>query len=150
MSTVGTSLPAHPMFGNLQSKLRQVRNLTSFVGGNAFDLSQILATASADIGIMEDGILGHLGEGEGTPLMSLLSAWLACGFGPQGDRFSESIAGGRLATVLAILAESVFEFFDTCVQGNYMRIQSFDMCAESLDLFLKGRNEGKDNVWSLI
>jgi hypothetical protein len=87
MSTVGTSLPAHPMLGNLQSKLRQIRNLTALVGGNAFDLCQILATAGTDIGIMEDGILGFFGKGEGATLEGGLLLFLL--FLPS--RFSSSL-----------------------------------------------------------
>jgi hypothetical protein len=90
---------------------------------------------------MPNDLVGSIRKGEVASGMSFLPA----GFAPrrlsQGDGLLETVAGRRLATVVAVFAQAVFQFFDPCRQGVNLLLLGFQDAPDGIRALFVNRLE---------
>jgi hypothetical protein len=119
-SAMRTDLTQGVMFCRYKSQRRQVQHLTTFPFCARYLRKRVSATPAGLRGV-DDYLRRGIGKRERFTGMSLLTAGFAsAGFSEGDGLLLVPIRGRRLATVVTVFVQAVFERFDPCREGLYL------------------------------
>src|SRR6266508_1730839 len=135
-STMRTTFYFGPVFRHLQRPRRQIEDLATLVVQHRFPAQTASLALGTNFQVVNLNVIGVF-----DPLQCLSRmTGLAAGFAPAGGAqtlgagFAQTVAGRRLAAVLAVLGQSGFQFLDSLLQLRQSFLQRQDNLDQRLGL----------------